>query len=217
MTSTLVVGHDHVAGLGCLADRPELGAVTWCTAHPDAGFPDPTPHDLVVVLGAPWPRSAMPWIERERAFLTTAHDAGARVLGICFGAQLVAEVLGGSVRRLDRPRIGWFPVGPQDDRVAAGPWFSWHADQLDPPSGSHVLAHDDAGVAAFRHGRWAGVQFHPEMTPALLERWFSAPGSDPDDGLRRDTARHAPAAAAAVPGLLGALLDDERAARHPGR
>ncbi|WP_433801624.1 type 1 glutamine amidotransferase [Actinomycetospora sp. CA-084318] len=204
MTRTLVVGHDAVAGLGCL----DLGAVTWFTALPDddVTFPDPTPYDRVVVLGAPWPRSAMPWIERERAFLTTAHDAGAHVLGICFGAQLVTEVLGGSVHALDRPRIGWFPVDPHDDRVAPGPWFSWHADQLDPPAGSEVLATDDDGVAAFRHGRWAGVQFHPEMTPALLERWFSLPGAVPDDDLRVATARHAPAAAAAVPGLLDALL-----------
>lgn len=205
MTRTLVVGHERTAGLGCL----ELGAVEWFTATPDIDvvFPDPTPYDLVVVLGAPWPRSALGWIEREKAFLTTAHDAGARVLGLCFGAQLVAEVLGGSTRRLDRPRVGWFPVDPHDDRIAPGPWFSWHADQLDPPSGSAVLATDDAGVAAFRHGRWSGVQFHPEMTPTLLERWFAGPGTRPDDELRAATARHAPAAATAVPGLLRALLE----------
>lgn len=181
----------------------------WFTATPDVDvvFPDPTPYDLVVVLGAPWPRSALGWIEREKAFLTTAHDAGARVLGLCFGAQLVAEVLGGSTRRLDRPRVGWFPVDPHDDRIAPGPWFSWHADQLDPPSGSAVLATDDAGVAAFRHGRWSGVQFHPEMTPTLLERWFEGPGTRPDDELRAATAQHAPAAATAVPGLLRALLE----------
>jgi GMP synthase-like glutamine amidotransferase len=207
VTRTLVVGHERTAGLGCLAGRPELGDVEWCVALSDVVFPDPSSYDLVVVLGAPWPRSAMDWIDRERRFLTTAHDAGARVLGICFGAQLVAEVLGGSIRRLAEPRVGWFPVVPYDRRIAPGPWFSWHADQLDPPSGTETLATDDAGVAAFRHGRWAGVQFHPEMTPDLLERWFSVPGSVPDDGLRLATARHAPAAAAAVPELLAALLE----------
>lgn len=204
MTRTLVVGHERTAGLGGL----ELGEVTWFTAHPgtDVVFPDPTPFDLLVVLGAPWPRSAMHWLDRERAFLATAHDAGARVLGLCFGAQLVAELLGGTVHRLERPRVGWFPVVPHDDRISPGPWFSWHADQLDPPSGSRTLATDDDGVAAFRHGRWSGVQFHPEMTPALLERWFAVPGAVPDAGLRRDTARHAPAATAATPALLDALL-----------
>ncbi|WP_018333204.1 type 1 glutamine amidotransferase [Actinomycetospora chiangmaiensis] len=205
MTRTLVVGHDAVAGLGCL----DLGEVEWFTALPDVDvvFPDPTPYDRVVVLGAPWPRSAMGWLDRERRFLTTAHDAGAHVLGVCFGAQLVAEALGGTVRRLQQPRVGWFPVVPHDDRIAPGPWFSWHADQLHPPSGSEILATDDAGVAAFRHGRWGGVQFHPEMTPALLERWFAVPATRADDGLRTATARHAPAAVAAAPRLLDALLD----------
>ncbi len=109
---------------------------------------------------------------------------------------------------LSGPRIGWSTVRPCDPRVAAGPWFSWHDHQLVPPPGATVLATDDDGVAAFRSGRCAGVQFHPEMTPALLERWFSLPGARPDDELRRATAAHAPTAAAAVPDLLRALLDD---------
>ena len=209
-----MIGHDHVAGLGHL----DLGPVTWFPVvgqdrfdDPDVEvtFPDPAAWDLVVTLGAPWPRRSIEgWAAAETAFLDGARRAGAAVLGICFGAQLVTEMLGGSVQPLSGPRIGWSTVRPCDPRVAAGPWFSWHDHQLVPPPGATVLAVDDDGVAAFRIGRCAGVQFHPEMTPALLERWFSLPGAHPDDELRRATAAHAPTAAAAVPDLLRALLDD---------
>ncbi|MFC5065646.1 type 1 glutamine amidotransferase [Actinomycetospora atypica] len=209
---TLVIGHDHVAGLGHL----DLGPVTWFTVvgedrfdDPDVAvsFPDPAAYDLVVTLGAPWPRERIAgWAADEVRFLDAARRGGAAVLGVCFGAQLVAEMLGGSTRPLPVPRLGWREVTPHDDRVAAGPWFSWHAAQLVPPPGATVLATDDDGVAAFRHGRCAGVQFHPEMTPELLDDWLTVPGAPAVGDLRAETAQKAADAAAAVPDLLRALL-----------
>ena len=40
-----------------------------------------------------------------------------------------------------------------------------------PPNDAQILAHSSAGVQAFQSGRSFGVQFHPEVTPAVVERW----------------------------------------------
>ncbi|WP_224393085.1 gamma-glutamyl-gamma-aminobutyrate hydrolase family protein [Pseudonocardia sp. ICBG1293] len=181
----IVIGHDHVAGLGLLGPALERRDIRpeWTTVVPadryddpdvDLVLPDPAGADLVVTLGAPWPRERIEgWAAREVAFLRTAHDAGVPVLAICFGAQLLAEALGGGRTALPAARVGWHPVVPSDGRVPAGPWFCWNAEQLVAPPGAELLATSAAGHEAFAAGRSVGVQFHPEMTVPLLERWFT--------------------------------------------
>ncbi|MEV1290772.1 gamma-glutamyl-gamma-aminobutyrate hydrolase family protein [Pseudonocardia sp. NPDC049635] len=202
--TALVIGHDHVAGLGLLG--PVLAAhgylPQWQTVVPadrfdtpdvDVAFPDRRPRDLVVTLGAPWPRDRIRgWASAETRFLRRAHDAGVPVLAICFGAQLLAEALGGSTRPLGRTRIGWHRVRPVAGRVPAGPWFRWNGEQLVPPPGASVLAESDDGCEGFRVGRSAGLQFHPEMEPDLIDRWLSlgVPAGLDVERLRADTARH---------------------------
>ena len=162
-------------------------------------------------LGAPWPRARIAtWSDDEVAFLRRARDAGVAVLGVCFGAQLLAEALGGGATALEEARVGWRTVQPRLPEVDPGPWFVWNADQLVAPSDAEILANGPDGVEAFRVGRCAGVQFHPDMSPALLDRWLALPGGVAADvdlaALRADTMRHAPAAATRVPALLDALL-----------
>ena len=202
--AALVIGHDHVAGLGLLGPvlathgyRPEWFTVVpadrYTTPDVDVTFPDPRSRDLVVTLGAPWPRDRIRgWAAAETRFLRRAHDARVPVLAICFGAQLLAEALGGHTRPLDRTRIGWQPVRALRDGVPAGPWFRWNAEQLVPPPGATILADGDDGCAGFRLGRSAGLQFHPEMDPALLDRWATLGVPDGLDlaRLRADTTRH---------------------------
>ena len=175
------------------------------------GFLDPASWDLVVTLGAPWPRDRIAaWSGDEVAFLRRARDAGVAVLGVCFGAQLLAEALGGGVTALEHGRVGWRTVDPRVAGIDRGPWFVWNADQVVVPPDVEVLAEGPDGVEAFRAGRCAGVQFHPEMTAALLDRWLALPGGTPAGldvpALRAETRRRAPAAAARVPALLDVLL-----------
>lgn len=217
----LVIGHDHVASVEHVAEalRERGYQIATHTVVPehrfdcpevDAVFPDVDGVDLVIILGAPWPRERIAeWAAREVAFLDRAARGGVAVLGICFGAQLLAEALGGGTRPLGETRIGWRRIRAGEG-VPEGPWFHWHTDQLVPPDEAAVLAESDDGVAAFRLGRCAGVQFHPEMTPGLLERWLALPGGPPGGldvtAVRRDAARHAEEAAAGTPALLDALL-----------
>lgn len=162
-------------------------------------FPDPLDRDLVVTLGAPWPRERIRgWAATETAFLRRAHGGGVPVLAICFGAQLLAEALGGGTTALDRPRIGWGPVNPVgDDGIAPGPWFRWNVEQVVPPPSAEVLATSDDGCEAYRIGSSTGVQFHPEMSPRLLDAWLTLGVPDGLDAaaLRAATARHASRAA----------------------
>ncbi|ANY09076.1 hypothetical protein AFB00_25620 [Pseudonocardia sp. HH130630-07] len=218
-----MIGHDHVAGLGLLGPvlRARGVGIDWFRVVPaerfgtpdvDVRFPDPARWDLVVTLGAPWPRERIRgWAGAEAAFLRRAHDGGVGVLAICFGAQLLAETLGGGTRPLDEPRIGWFDVAPSPGSgIGAGPWFCWNSEQLVPPPGATVLATGRDGCAAFAVGRSTGLQFHPEMDGALLTRWLGlgAPDGVDPDGLRAATAENEHRAAPAAAALLAALLDD---------
>ncbi|MBC3190979.1 gamma-glutamyl-gamma-aminobutyrate hydrolase family protein [Pseudonocardia sp. C8] len=76
-------------------------------------LPRPPRHgDLIMTLGAPWPRERIrAWAAAETAFLRQAHEAGTPILAICFGAQLLAEALGGTTR----------PLGPIASRLARRP------------------------------------------------------------------------------------------------
>ena len=66
------------------------------------------------------------------------------VLGLCFGGQMLARVLGSENYRSDDAEIGWLPVRTHDaDLVSEGPWFQWHFDVFTAPPGARVVAETD--------------------------------------------------------------------------
>ena len=94
------------------------------------------------------------------------------VLGVCFGGQLLAQVLGGTVTRAIRPEIGWRAVQSDDpDRIPEGPWLVWHEDAFTAPPGAEALARTDVSLHAFVAGIHTGVQFHPEVTKEIVGHW----------------------------------------------
>ena len=175
------------------------------TARLDRGEAPPSPSgfDRVVTLGSERAADddAVPWQAHERATLAAADAARVPVLGVCFGAQSLARALGGSVRRAARPELGWVLVGTRaPDGVPDGPWLAWHDDELLPPPGAEVLAANASGVQAYRAGHHVGVQFHPEVTPAIVAGW-KAPAE-----VLAETERRAAEARAAAYALFSALL-----------
>jgi GMP synthase-like glutamine amidotransferase len=84
--------------------------------------------------------------------------------------------LGGTVSRSSRPEYGWTEIESDEPAIAAGPWFQYHADEFTLPAGAAPLARNASGLQAFSHGRSLAVQFHPEVTPALIESWNEAGG-----------------------------------------
>ena len=185
---------------------------------------DPAGYDLIVPLGSEFAAydDSVPWIQREIALLERAAAADVPVLGICFGGQLLARVLGGRCFRAPGSEIGWLPVRTRDpELVPEGPWFQWHFDTFTAPEGATVLAETDLGPQAYVIGHSLGVQFHPEVTPAIMEDWvrvyrheLDGDGVDPD-ALLQETYDRAESAHASSRRLLDTYL--ERVARLGGR
>lgn len=182
-------------------------------------FPDPRDFDALVPMGAPWSvydhDRIGTWVRDEIAFLRTAHDAGVPVLGICFGAQALAAALGGAVVPADRPEVGWTVVESEEAAlVEPGPWFQWHGDRWVLPERVTAIARTAVAEQAFVVGRSFGVQFHPELTPAMLDGWLGnggdeharALGLDPQL-LRDETAAVADAAADRARRLVDRFVD----------
>jgi GMP synthase-like glutamine amidotransferase len=127
-----------------------------------------------------WDEEAHPWLEGEKRLIEAVIDAGRPVLGICLGAQLLADVLGARIYRGSHREIGWFEVRATRDAAAdpvggclpdAFETFLWHGDSFDLPDGAVHLA----GSAAFAHQafRWRRVlalQFHLEVRPDWVQR-----------------------------------------------
>jgi GMP synthase-like glutamine amidotransferase len=185
------------------------GLVTEWLAHHDAAADevridreerevDPTGYGLVISLGAEYAAfdDHLAQVPREARLLRRAVDADVPVLGLCYGGQMLARVLGGEVYRSEVAEIGWLPVRTTDpELVTEGPWFQWHFDAFTLPPGSQLIAESDVGLQAFVAGRSLGLQFHPEVTPEIMDDWvrvyrheLDAEGVDPDRILA-DTAR----------------------------
>lgn len=141
---------------------------------------------MLVVMGSveSCTDESVPWLDEESRFLCGAITRGLPVLGIGFGAQLLAQVAGGRVVPGGAIERGLVDVRSGDpDRIPAGPWYTHHRDGIVPPPEAEILATTDASVQAFAYGPHLGVQFHPEVTPATLDTWrtsFSGTNGDLD-------------------------------------
>lgn len=215
MPTALFIHHDansEVGLLGATAERFGFEVVEHFVCDDlDSGvasrpFPSLDGVDLLVLLGSRWSvydrANVDTWVDDEVALIAAAVDASLPVLGVCFGAQVLAHALGGSVQPAQREEIGWYDIEVADNPEAAalaerlavstGPWFQWHLDVFTPPPGSTTLARSAVGPQAFALGRVLGVQFHPEVNRSVLETWMVSDrdqlldsGIDPDALLRR--------------------------------
>ncbi|MGH2634678.1 MAG: type 1 glutamine amidotransferase [Actinomycetota bacterium] len=177
---------------------------------------EPAAYDLVVSLGSEFAAydDTRTFVPREVRLMRKAVDADVPVLGLCFGGQLLARVLGGEVFQGSDSEIGWLPVRSRDpELVPEGPWFQWHFDTFTAPPGAKVIAETDAGPQAFVAGRSLGLQFHPEVTPEIMDDWvrvyrheLDAEGVDPD-ALLEETRRRAPDSRRTSWQLLERFLD----------
>jgi GMP synthase-like glutamine amidotransferase len=160
----------------------------------------PADHDLIVSLGSEFAAfdDSKPFVPREARLMRTAIDADVPVLGLCFGGQMLARVLGGEVFRGPGSEIGWLPVRSRDpELVSDGPWFQWHFDSFTVPPGATLIAESDVAPQAFVAGRSLGLQFHPEVTTEIMDDWvrtyrheLDGDGVDPD-ALLEETKRRA--------------------------
>jgi GMP synthase (glutamine-hydrolysing) len=151
----------------------------------------------VVVFGGPMSANDcgdLQFIREEIDWLAVPLKEQVPYLGICLGAQLLCRHLGGEVRAHPegQTEIGYYPIRPTAAGAPYGPWpgmvYHWHREGFSLPAGAVLLAEGDTfRHQAFRYGPTAfGIQFHPEVTLAMMHRWtvraahrFSLPGAQP--------------------------------------
>lgn len=132
----------------------------------------------------------LPWIEEELALMRDAVERDVPIIGHCLGGQLLAKALGAAVYRNPCKEMGWLPVDVVDaarvdewfGSAAPGELFHWHGDAFELPQGacrllSSPLTPNQAYVAERGNAEHLGMQFHVEMTPALVTAWASDPGA----------------------------------------
>ena len=220
----LVVEHGRHAPAGLLAEWAATRSLRLRTVALHAGEPLPTVPDFAaaVILGSELTAydDTLPWLATELAFIERMLAASVPVLGICFGAQALARVLGARLYRLAEPEIGWAQVGNRSPGVAEGPWLSWHRDAFDLPPGATEIAANAVCVQGFGYGPHAGVQFHPEATQAIAASWARLVTPSPGEEVTRPLFRAADGAwqraAAHAPGLFSAWLDGGLTFRKTG-
>lgn len=205
--TALVLQHDpdiHLGNLApVLAERGYDVRIVDVTTE-DVTALDALEPDVVVVLGGEmgaYQAAEFPFLSAERVLLRNRLTAERPTFGVCLGAQLMASALGERVYKGATTQIGFRRVEPtaagEDSplRHFAGiPVLEWHGDTFELPEGATRLASStDYANEAFAIGDFAlAVQFHPEVTEEMHERWV-ADGTDelaqhalhPDE-LRRD-------------------------------
>ena len=168
--------------------------------------------DLLVVLGGPigaYEADAYPFLAGETKLIEARLRANKPTLGVCLGAQLMAQALGARVYPSGVKEIGWARIELTDAgrgsclaALSDTPVLHWHGDTFDLPAGAtHLAASAMVKHQAYAWGPAAlALQFHIEVKGADLEKWFighaaeiAATKSVSVTGLRADTARLAPA------------------------
>ncbi len=195
-------------------------------------LPDISKFDWLVIMGGSmniYEEEKYPWLREEKSFIAEAIASKKIVLGVCLGAQLIADVLGGKVSRNKYREIGWFTVTltkeAKNSRVLSkfpGKFiaFHWHGDTFDIPSGATKIAESQACPnQAFELGRTIGLQFHLDYSAKSIEMMLENCANELVDGKYIQTSDEIMSQmnnVQEINKLLNLLLDDiEKEFGHP--
>lgn len=162
--------------------------ITYTKLYEKETFPNIEDFDWLIVMGGPmniYEEDRYPWLKDEKAFIKEAIESKKIVLGLCLGAQLIADVIGGRVISNSYKEIGWFPVTltneaknlPMFSFLPPNPVvFEWHGDTfVDLPEEAIQIASNEAceNQAFVYKNRVFGFQFHMENTWGIISNLMS--------------------------------------------
>jgi GMP synthase (glutamine-hydrolysing) len=193
----LMVVHQETSNPGLVGQKLDARGYQLDIRCPALGDSLPTlnHHVATVVFGGPMSANddtMLPFIHQELQWIPTALASGKPYLGICLGAQLLARVLGATVAPHPEgmKEIGYYPIAPTRAGCDRFPRpmqvYQWHREGFELPTGAISLAKGQTFThQAYRYGESVyGLQFHPEMTTALIDEWttrgvdqLTAPGA----------------------------------------
>jgi GMP synthase-like glutamine amidotransferase len=214
----LIRQHVESAPAGLLAAWLDARGLGYDVDHSWLGAPLPDPEDYAFVASLGHDRMAGdthdPVVAAERELLARAVEREVPVLGLCYGGQVLAAVLGAQVGPAPVPELGWREIETDDPGVVpAGPWLEWHFERFCTPPGATELARTADAPQAFRYGPHLGVQFHPEATVDIVAEWARADaaqlarlGIDDSEALLATSPERKAAAEAAAFQLFDAFL-----------
>jgi len=150
--------------------------------YEDISLPSVNDFDMLVMMGGPmgaYEENKYDWLKTEKKFVKDAIDANKKVLGICLGCQIIADVLGSKVYPHTQKEIGWWPVkkveANKDHALIKNlpdtfTTFHWHGDTFDLPEGAtHLFYSEACSQQGFVYkNNVAALQFHPEVEANLL-------------------------------------------------
>ena len=156
--------------------------VDWCYPVDEDPFPDPAAYAGVVVFGGANSANdcaSHEWVRRELTFVENCLEKDTAFFGICLGAQMLARVLGASVKphKQELREVGFCRVDPVDGK---SPFLSspltvmqWHSEGFDLPDGTRRIATGEnfPNQAFALNDKVLGVQFHPEVNSEVLSIW----------------------------------------------
>ena len=198
----------HVAfeGLGAIQPYLQEEGHELSATHLYAGesLPSMDTFDWLIVMGGPmgiYDYDVYPWLEAEKVFIKQAINTGKTVLGVCLGAQLIADVLGSTKEKRavyagQHKEIGWFDIqcSPKlQETVLADVFpetlevFHWHGDMFDIPDGAQALASSTAcsNQGFVYQNRVVGFQFHLETTAESAAALIENCGDELDASLSK--------------------------------
>jgi len=176
--------HEPFEGLGTIEDwavqhHHELSCTHLYTGEK---LPDSDYFDWLIIMGGGmniYQEDKYPWLKDEKILIREVLDSGKMLLGICLGAQLIADMLGSKVYRNSNKEIGWFPVFLTNEAISLTLFrdvpdelkvFHWHGDTFDLPKGAVSIAYSAiTPCQGFMYkNRTLALQFHYEVDEQLV-------------------------------------------------
>ncbi|AKB83129.1 GMP synthase (glutamine-hydrolyzing) [Methanosarcina barkeri 3] len=191
--------NDTLGNIGTWIDKKGY-KLTKTLLYEDDFFPAFEEFDLLLIMGGTmsvYQEDEYPWLKPEKGFVRKTIESGKPVLGSCFGAQMIAEVLGGKVTKNKYKEIGWHTVRSIEGKIEQSSsearasnlpacmfpeftGFMWHGDTFEIPAGAVKLFESEAcpNQGFIHNGKVLGLQFHPEANRQWVRNLIRDSGHD---------------------------------------